>query len=126
MELSKHYKRAGWIAPNGNYYGTDNPDIVYLHLGLSTALVKSGIIPNSNNPDEWLERNGWIKQRGNYIICLDSFDKEKLITPEQIKTLCDIIGEEYMFLDFVNQDKYISINDLLDLDEWELHYKLTT
>lgn len=124
MLPSKRYESAGWIAPNGDYYGSSDPAILYLHLGLSTELVNSGIIPKSNNPDRWLELHGWLKQHGNVIVSLDSSDKERLITKEQIKTLCDIIGEEYMFLDFINQDKYISINELLDMDEWDLHYKL--
>lgn len=124
MQPSKKYEIAGWIAPNGDYYGSSDPEITYLHLGLSTQLMKSGIIPESDNPDRWLELHGWLKQHGNVITSLDSLDKEKLITKDQIKTLCDIIGEEYMFLDFINQDKYISTNELLDIDEWGLHYRL--
>lgn len=126
MSPTNKCEAAGWIAPNGDYYGSSDPEITYLHLGLSTQLMKNGIIPESTNPDKWLEDHGWIKQHGCGIITLDSFDKEKLITSEQIKTLCDVIGENYMFLDFINQDKYVSINDLLDMDEWQLHYKITT
>ena len=33
---------------------------------------------------------------------------------------------ECVFIDFVNQDKYVSINDLLEMDQWELHYQITT
>ena len=124
MSPTKQCQSAGWIAPNGDYYGSSDPEITYHHLGLSTQLVKAGIIPESNNPDRWLELHGWLKQHGDVIVSLDSLDKEYIITKEQIKTLCDIIGEEYMFLDFINQERYISINELLDMNEWDLHYKL--
>lgn len=124
MESSKKCEAAGWIAPNGDYYGSSDPDITYVHLGLSTELVKSGIIPVSNNPDRWLELNGWIKQHGNHIITLDSKKEERPMTDAQIKTLCDVIGQDYVFLDFVYQEKYMFINDLLNKDKWQIHYEL--
>jgi len=51
MKPSKICKTAGWIAPNGDYYGSSDLDITYLHLGLSTKLMNEGIIPKSDNPD---------------------------------------------------------------------------
>lgn len=51
MDTSKSYEAAGWIAPNGDYYGSSDPEIDYLHLGISDQLMKAGIIPESNNPD---------------------------------------------------------------------------
>lgn len=126
MSPTNKCEAAGWIAPNGDYYGSSDPLITYLHLGLSNGLMDSEIIPKSNNPDRWLELNGWIKQHGNHIICLDTRDKEKPITDAQIKTLCDVIGQDYVFLDFVNQEKYIFINKLLTMDKWQLHYEITS
>jgi len=117
-------KVAGWIAPNGDYYGSSNEDITYFHLGLSNELVDAGVIPKSSNPDRWLEVNGWIKQHGNHIFTLDCKENEKPITDAQIKTLCDVIGQDYVFLDFVNQEKYIFINQLLNMNKWQLHYEL--
>ena len=126
MSPSNRCEVAGWIAPNGDYYGSSDPKIDCIHLGLSNRLMDAGIIPKSNNPDRWLEKHGWIKQHNSYIISLDSIDKEKIATQEQIRTLCDIIGERYAYLDFVNQDKWISINNLLSMNEWELHYYLVS
>lgn len=114
----------GWIAPNGDYYGTNDENVTYIHLGLSNTLMDEDIIPKSGNPDRWLELNGWIKQHGNHIITLDSKEKEMPITDAQIKTLCDVIGQDYVFLDFVNQEKYIFINQLLNTDKWKFHYEL--
>ena len=114
----------GWIAPNGDYYGTNDPDITYIHLGISNALMDNNIIPKSNNPDRWLELNGWVKQHGNHIITLDCKQKEMPMTDAQIKTLRDVIGQDYVFLDFVNQEKYIFINQLFDADKWQIHYEL--
>ena len=112
MKPTTKCQAAGWIAPNGEYYGSSDPQITYLHLGLSNGLMDSEIIPKSNNPDRWLEVNGWIKQHGNHIFTLDYKENEKPITDAQIKTLCDVIGQDYVFLDFVNQEK------------WQLHYEL--
>lgn len=124
MSPTNKCEAAGWIAPNGEYYGSSDPDITYLHLGLSNSLVNEEIIPKSNNPDRWLELNGWIKQHGNHIFTLDCEENEKPITTAQIKTLCDVIGQDYVFLDFVNQEKYIFINQLLNMNKWQLHYEL--
>lgn len=87
MIPSNKCERAGWIAPNGDYYGSSDGKITYIHLGLSNALMDCGIIPNSKNPDRWLELNGWIKQHGYYIVTLNQ--TEKPITDAQIKTLCN-------------------------------------
>lgn len=46
------------------------------------------------------------------------------MTDAQIKTLCDVIGQDYVFLDFVYQEKYMFINDLLNKDKWQIHYEL--
>lgn len=114
----------GWIAPNGDYYGTNDPDIKYIHLGISNGLMDSGIIPKSRNPDRWLELNGWIKQHGCYIVTLDSSENENPMTDAQIKTLINVIGQDYTLLFFVNQEKCIRIDELAEMNKWEIHYKL--
>lgn len=114
----------GWIAPNGDYYGSNDDDIQYIHIALSNRLMQDGLIPPQQNPDRWLEKNGWIKQHGNHICTLDRKDYDYCITQEQLNTLRDIIGQDYMWLEFVNQEKTVFINELLDLNEWELHYLL--
>lgn len=116
----------GWIAPNGDYYGLNDDDIRYIHLALSNRLMQEGLCPPQSNPDKWLERNGWIKQHGNHICTMDRKDNDFVITNEQLKTLRDIIGQDYMWLEFVNQDKSVFINELLDMNPWDLHYAITT
>ena len=86
--------------------------------------MQAGLCPAQPNPDRWLEKNGWIKQHGNHICTMDKEGFDYHVTWDQLNTLRDIIGQDYMWLEFVNQDKQIFINDLLDLNEWELHYLL--
>ena len=114
----------GWIAPNGDYYGTSDPEITYIHIGISNGLMDSGVIPKSRNPDRWLELNGWIKQHGSHIVMLDSIENENPMTDAQIKTLINVIGQDYALLCFVNQEKCVRIDELLGMNKWEIHYKL--
>ena len=68
---------AGWLAPDGTYYGLNGEISNMLHNQIADALVAAEIIPigstkngidNRKNPDEWLERNGWVKIHGNWIL----------------------------------------------------------
>lgn len=126
MKLIYKYCTCGLIAPNGDYYGIDDPDVIYAHLRLADDLVKSKVIPKTKNPERWLELNGWIKHSGSNVVILDSKENENPMTEAQIKTLADVLGQEWMILNFVNQEKFIFINDLLNLDKWQLHYELIT
>lgn len=64
---------AGWLAPNGDYYALNGEVSNLLHIQISDALVKKGVIPTSIegekvNPDRWLEENGWVKIHGDWIL----------------------------------------------------------
>lgn len=54
---TKEYHDAGWIAPNGDYYGLDGTAANFLHINISNRLMDQQIVPESNNPDEWMEKN---------------------------------------------------------------------
>lgn len=63
---------AGWLSPNGDFYGTNGDMSQMLHNELSDKLYEIGIIPQlesiSTNPDRWLGENGWTKIHGNWIL----------------------------------------------------------
>lgn len=112
MEQSKTYQQFGVISPEGVYYGnSDIEDLLY-------DLCVDEIIPEWINTLIWLETNGWLIQEKNEISVLDK------VTDEQIATLCDIIGEEFILLDFINQKKSIFTNRLLELNACELKKEL--
>lgn len=125
MNPTKECCYGGWISPNGDYYGLNDDDIQYIHIALSNRLMQEGFIPPQRNPDRWLELNGWIKQHGNHICTMDRKDGKHVITEEQLATLRDVIGQDYMWLEFVNQEKTVFINEMLDMDRWSLHYAIT-
>lgn len=126
MNPTKECCFGGWIAPNGDYYGLNDEDIVYVHIAVSNRLMQDGKIPPQRNPDRWLEKNGWIKQHGNHICTMDRKDNDFVITQAQLNTLINVIGQEYMWLEFVNQEKFVFINEMLDMNPWDLHYTITS
>jgi hypothetical protein len=98
-------KSAGWIAPNGDYYGLDGDIANMLHNQIASALFEAGIVSSEGlseddldkkmldgNPDSILSRTGWVKVHGHWILydgyeLLHSDSKSVPITDEQIHTL---------------------------------------
>jgi hypothetical protein len=63
---------AGWLAPNGDYYGLNGEIANMLHIQIANALLSAGIIPSDYqeqafNPDIWLEQQGWVKIHDNNV-----------------------------------------------------------
>ena len=87
---------AGWLSPDGDYYGMNGEYANMLHIAIADALVLEGVIPEDFggevNADVWLERNGWVKQHNDWIL-YSGYDNSKLgledvpITKEQIDSL---------------------------------------
>lgn len=63
---------AGWLSPEGVFYGMDGSISDMLHLAIADKLYEQQIIPNDkkyeSNPDYWLSRNGWVKIHNNHIM----------------------------------------------------------
>lgn len=85
---------AGWLAPNGDYYGLNGEMANMLHNNLADALVTKGIIRvegdelYKTNPDVWLEDNGWVKIHGDWIL-YQGYNKTPIIplTKEQVEAI---------------------------------------
>lgn len=59
---------AGWLSPEGDYYGLNGEIANMLHNQIADALQKKGTIPeNEINPDQWLEEHGWVKIHLNNV-----------------------------------------------------------
>jgi len=84
---------AGWLSPDGTYYGLNGEIANMLHNQIGSALYDAGIIPegeeNEQNPYAWLEKNGWIKLQNNHVYYggYDYPDNIVEITKEQIDAI---------------------------------------
>lgn len=74
VEITDNYD-AGWLSPDGTFYGLNGSISNMLHNQIADALCAAGIIPVvdpkdplSHNPDTWLERHGWAKIHGDWIL----------------------------------------------------------
>jgi hypothetical protein len=100
---------AGWLAPNGDYYGLNGEIANMIHIQIANALQDKGIIPKNekddvhniiNNPDAWLEQQGWVKIHGNNVQfagCLNvQILKENVdLTKEQIQAIYEYISKRH-------------------------------
>jgi hypothetical protein len=71
VDIMDNYS-AGWLSPEGVFYGLNGDIANMLHQQIADALVEINIIPenykeNAVNPDSWLAKNGWVKIHGNNI-----------------------------------------------------------
>jgi len=75
------YIESGWVSPDGLFYGRYGSIVDFIHKDVADDLQKAGIVPaDHNNPDEWLEKDGWMKISQGRIL----FDNPKLdITNKQ-------------------------------------------
>ncbi len=88
---------AGWLSPDGDFYGLNGEIANMLHNQIADALQEKGIIPKDEGcPDSWLERQGWVKIHDNNVHfagCLN--DKLGLpivqMTDKQIQMIFDYI-----------------------------------
>jgi hypothetical protein len=104
VDIMDNYS-AGWLSPEGVYYGMNGEIANMIHIQIADALVEKGIIPAINEhgdkldgalADQWLEQNGWIKihkDNINYGGCLnDKIGKKNVnITCVQAKLIYEYI-----------------------------------
>lgn len=87
VEITEGYD-AGWLSPDGEFYGLNGSVGNMLHLNIAERLLASKKIPvkEMRNPDRWLEENGWVKVHHNWILFFGSF-YGKTLTEAQIEKL---------------------------------------
>lgn len=87
VEITEGYD-AGWLSPDGDFYGLNGSTGNLLHLNIAERLLASKRIPvkEMRNPDRWLEENGWVKVHHDWILFSGSF-YGKTLTEAQIDKL---------------------------------------
>jgi hypothetical protein len=87
VEITEGYD-AGWLSPDGDFYGLNGSMENLLHLNIAERLLASKKIPvkEMRNPDRWLEENGWVKVHHDWILFSGSF-YGKTLTEAQIEKL---------------------------------------
>lgn len=87
VEITEGYD-AGWLSPEGDFYGLNGSVGNLLHLNIAERLLASKKIPvkEMRNPDRWLEENGWVKVHHDWILFSGSFYGNTL-TDVQIEKL---------------------------------------
>lgn len=87
VEITEGYD-AGWLSPDGDFYGLNGSTENLLHLNIAERLLASKKIPvkEMRNPDRWLEENGWVKVHHDWILFSGSF-YGKTLTEAQIEKL---------------------------------------
>ena len=87
VEITDGYD-AGWLSPDGDFYGLNGSVGNLLHLNIAERLLASKKIPvkEMRNPDRWLEENGWVKVHHDWILFSGSF-YGKTLTEAQIDKL---------------------------------------
>lgn len=87
VEITDGYD-AGWLSPEGDFYGLNGSTGNLLHLNIAERLLASKKIPvkEMRNPYRWLEENGWVKIHHDWILFSGSF-YGKTLTEAQIEKL---------------------------------------
>ena len=87
VEITEGYD-AGWLSPDGDFYGLNGSVGNMLHLNIAERLLASKKIPvkEMRTPDRWLEENGWVKIHHDWILFSGSF-YGKTLTDAQIDKL---------------------------------------
>lgn len=135
---------AGWLSPDGDFYGAFGETSSMIHLNLAEQLfnkklndemTKDGVsIWNSNSPEQWLSTNGWIKIHHNEVYGsfigdknpTEDFKYKYAPTDVQIKAICSYIdlnwhGKLYTQPQIVRRTEPISTYKLRQMDEIQLH-----
>lgn len=90
---------AGWLSPEGKFYGLNGKISNLLHLKIGDKLKDIKIIPedNKNNPENWLTNNGWVKIHENNVTFYGGFNLNKIydLTEIQVDEICRYIDKFY-------------------------------
>lgn len=107
---------AGWLSPEGKFYGANGPTSAMIHMNLAEQFFAGmlhdemtadgvSIFGGFNAPEYWLEKHGWVKIHGED--CYGSFLGKKgeeptpdypysyCPTPIQIKKICAYADKFY-------------------------------
>lgn len=120
---------AGWLSPDGKFYGENGPASCMIHLRIAEKLNGGDL-----DGDRKLEEKGWIKIHGNEVYGTfigdmtpkKDFPYQYCPTDMQIKMICDYIdkfhnGKMYTQPQIVKSTEHISTYKLRQMDKIMLH-----
>lgn len=119
---TKKYHDAGYIAPNGDYYGLNGEVANFLHVKLADLFVENNLISKVDDPEHFLEKEGWIKQHDNKLYCYYMYDDyDHYITKKQRETIYNILKQNYstIFLNTITGEFAIPIEIFKDMDTYD-------
>ena len=135
---------AGYLSPEGDFYGQvgDTSSMIHLNLAeqlfdkkLNNEMTNDGVVIwGSKTPENWLDENGWIKIHHNEVYGSFIGDKKPTKnfkykyapTDVQIREICSYIdtnwnGKLYTQPQIVKRTYPISTYKLRQMDEIQLH-----
>ena len=139
---------AGWLSPDGEFYGGDGPTSAMIHLNIAedifdgnnvyaNRMFKAGVLKmgGTNSPDYWLESHGWIKIHHNEIYGSfigrdgeydEDFPYPYCPTEIQIKMICNYAdkfcnGKIHTQPQIVRSTEPVSTYKLRQMDRIQLH-----
>lgn len=62
---------AGWLSPDGTFYGLNGEIANMLHIQIADALKEAGVLPEDigiHSPDGWMSEHGWVKIHDDRIL----------------------------------------------------------
>lgn len=120
---------AGWLSPDGKFYGENGPASCMIHLRIAEKLNGGDL-----DGDRKLDEKGWIKIHGNEVYGTfigdmtpkKDFPYQYCPTDKQIKMICDYIdkfhnGKTYTQPQIVKSTEHISTYKLRQMDKIMLH-----
>ena len=121
---------AGWLSPDGKYYGENGPASSMIHLRIAEKLSGG----DWTNGDKKLEEKGWVKIHGDEVYGAfigkltpeEDFPYQFCPTEIQIKMICNYIdkfhnGNLYTQPKIVEATEPISTYKLRQMDKFMLH-----
>ena len=137
---------AGYLGPDGTFYGADGPDNAMIHMNLAEDLFnglfneqmkKAGVCFNGSgtlDPEYWLMAHGFMKVHHNEIYGFfrtykDDNDDDRILfapTDTQIKLICEYADKRwngciYTQPKIVTKTEPIKTSKLRQMDEIALH-----
>lgn len=130
---------AGWLSPDGDFYGGCGETNAMIHMNLADQLFKKifskndlklSLFGSTEDPEQYLMRNGWIKIHHNeiYGVFMNDPDGEYSYCPteKQISEICryaDLYwcGKIYTRPQIVKQTEPVSTYKLRQMDKFKLN-----
>lgn len=114
---------AGWLSPDGKFYGENGEASSMIHLRLAEQIVRQ-----DKDSDRVLEKQGWVKIHHDevYGSFIGGDDYAYCPTEKQVKAICDYIdkfynGKFYTQPQIVKRTEPVTTYKLRQMDIFKLH-----